>query len=48
MDEYMISAGLARQGDIILLVAGKPLGVPRVVNSLFLHRVGERGLGFSA
>lgn len=48
VDEYMISAGLARQGDIILLVAGKPLGVPRVVNSLFLHRVGERGLGFSA
>ena len=48
VDEYLISAGLAKQGDIILLVAGKPLGVPRVVNSLFLHRVGEPGLGFSA
>jgi pyruvate kinase len=46
VDQYLIAMGIAREGDTVLLLAGKPLGVPKVVNSIAIHTIGESGSGW--
>ncbi len=46
VDQYLIERRICRPGDVILLVAGKPLGVARVTNALAIHIVGETRSGF--
>lgn len=46
VDEYLLSHKLAKPGDFIILLAGKPLGTPKVVNTIAIHRVGETQSGF--
>lgn len=46
VDEYLLANKHARPGDVIVILAGKPLGEPRVVNTIALHRVGETRSGF--
>jgi pyruvate kinase len=41
VDEYLLSRGMARQGDAIILVAGRPLGQAKRTNTVAIHRVGE-------
>lgn len=46
VDEYLLAHKHARPGDIIIILAGKPLGEARVVNTIAMHRVGETKSGF--
>lgn len=45
-DSYLLANGLAKPGDSIVLLAGKPLGVSKRVNSIAVHRVGETASGW--
>jgi pyruvate kinase len=47
VDEYLLSRGLAANGEAIVLLAGRPLGIAKRTNTLAIHKVGEP-LGFSA
>lgn len=46
VDAYLVANGLAKPGDTIVLLAGKPLGVSKVVNSIAVHTVGEAKSGW--
>jgi pyruvate kinase len=41
VDDYLLARGLARHGDAIILVAGRPLGQAKRTNTVAIHRVGE-------
>ncbi|QOI98970.1 MAG: pyruvate kinase [Phycisphaeraceae bacterium] len=41
-DAWLVSRGVCAEGDPVLVLAGKPLGEPRAVNTLMVHRVGRR------
>ncbi len=41
VDAYLLSVGLCQAGETILLLAGKPLGKPKSVNTVAIRRVGE-------
>ncbi len=45
IDERLTRVGWARPGDTVLVMAGEPIGTPRVTNSVILHRIGIGGLG---
>jgi pyruvate kinase len=40
VDHYLITRGLASAGDMIVLLAGEPLGRPKTANAVAVHRVG--------
>lgn len=42
VDNFLIQSGLAAHGDPVLFLAGKPLGQPKVVNTITTRRVGEQ------
>ena len=46
IDAMMLELGWAEAGDAVLLLAGKPLGVTKVTNSLAIHYVGDPGSGY--
>ncbi|MCC6428132.1 MAG: pyruvate kinase [Phycisphaerales bacterium] len=46
VDRYLLEQGLVREGQPIVLVAGKPLGKPKMTNAIAIHRVGELGSGY--
>ncbi|XVJ59203.1 MAG: pyruvate kinase [Tepidisphaera sp.] len=48
VDAYLIANGFAKPGDKVVLLAGKPLGVSKVVNSIAIHTVGEAQSGWRA
>ncbi|MCK6476648.1 MAG: pyruvate kinase [Phycisphaerales bacterium] len=48
VDNYLVGHGLAKPGDPIVLVAGKPLGKAKAANSIAIHRVGETATGYRA
>jgi len=48
VDHFVRDTALARPGDRVLLMAGAPLGVPRVTNALALLEVGNPRSGFAA
>ena len=41
VEEDLISHGVAKAGDVVILIAGKPLGMAKNNNSLWVHRVGQ-------
>jgi pyruvate kinase len=42
MDRFMLEAGFAKEGDVIVLVAGHPIATKSKTNFMKLHRVGEK------
>jgi len=46
VDAFLVACGAAKNGDAIVLLAGRPLGQPKRTNSVAIHRVGEES-GFS-
>ena len=46
VDEYLRSRGIAKHGENVVLVAGRPLGIARASNTLALYRVGEPTSGY--
>lgn len=46
VDQYLLARSIARKGDAIVLLAGRPLGKAKKTNTLAIHRVGEEG-GFT-
>ncbi len=47
VDEYLLERGMARHGQAIILVAGRPLGQAKRTNTVAIHRVGE-ATGYAA
>ena len=43
VDQYLLTQGLVKAGEPILLIAGKPLGKAKRTNALAIHKVGEVG-----
>ncbi|TVQ33517.1 MAG: pyruvate kinase [Phycisphaeraceae bacterium] len=41
VDEFVLTRGMAEVGGMMVLLAGKPFGVPGVVNTVSIRRVGE-------
>ena len=41
VDRELVRRGLAKRGDLIVVVAGHPAGTPGNTNLMTLHRVGE-------
>ncbi len=41
IDRRLLASGEALEGDLIVILAGTPVGVPGTTNLLRLHRVGE-------
>jgi pyruvate kinase len=48
VDTDLVSRGIAKKGDTILLLAGKPLGDAKVTNTVAIHYVGDETRGFRA
>ncbi|GDX98870.1 pyruvate kinase [Phycisphaerae bacterium] len=46
LDDYLRSRNIAKRGDMVVLVAGRPLGHARSSNTLALYRVGEPTTGY--
>jgi pyruvate kinase len=46
LDEYLQSRGIAKRGEIVVLVAGRPLGRSKASNTLALFKVGEPTGGY--
>lgn len=46
VDQLLLHRGWARRGDLVVLLAGKPLGKPKVTNTLAIHRVGDTASGY--
>ncbi len=42
MDRFMLDTGFAKEGDVIVLVAGHPIAAKSRTNVMKLHRVGEK------
>ncbi len=47
IDAWLQETGRLRAGQTCILVAGEPLGQPRVTNSLAIHRVGDPNTGYA-
>jgi pyruvate kinase len=54
VDEQLLAAGRVAEGDIVVIIAGSPPGIPGSTNALRIHRMGDainevapayRGLG---
>jgi pyruvate kinase len=48
VDAELLRRGWAALGDTILLMAGQPLGAPKVAGTMAIHHVGNPGTGFRA
>ena len=48
VDEELQTLGIASKGDIVVLLAGRPLGEPRVTNQMVVHEIGNPSTGFLA
>ncbi|MGI9014565.1 MAG: pyruvate kinase [Phycisphaerales bacterium] len=46
VDDVLLLGGFAEPGDRCLLIAGTPLGTPRVTNAIAIHEVGSPSTGF--
>jgi len=47
VDQYLQSRGIAKRGDFVVLVAGRPLGLAKASNTLAIYRVGEPTGGYN-
>ena len=41
VDEVLLAAGRVVEGDIVVIVAGSPPGIPGSTNALRVHRIGD-------
>jgi pyruvate kinase len=41
MDKLLIDQGYLRPGDVVVFVAGQPIGRPGTTNLMKLHKIGE-------
>lgn len=41
VDEALLRAGRVRQGDLVVIIAGSPPGIPGSTNALRIHRMGD-------
>jgi pyruvate kinase len=41
VDEVLLAAGRVVEGDLVIIVAGSPPGIPGSTNALRVHRVGD-------
>ena len=41
VDEVLLSAGRVIEGDVVVIVAGSPPGIPGSTNALRVHRIGD-------
>jgi pyruvate kinase len=41
VDSLLKSSGRAVDGDLVVVVAGTPIGIPGTTNSIFVHKVGQ-------
>ncbi|MDR2896641.1 MAG: hypothetical protein LBV30_08365 [Propionibacteriaceae bacterium] len=39
MDQILVSQGLAKVGDKVVVVYGVPMGVPNKTNTVYVHKV---------
>jgi len=46
VERLALERGLARDGDVVVLLAGKPLGIPKATSAIAILRIGETGTGF--
>ncbi|HRP61865.1 MAG TPA: pyruvate kinase, partial [Phycisphaerales bacterium] len=46
-DAFLLKAAWAKPGDVCVLVAGEPIGVEGITNSLAIHSVGSPDTGFA-
>jgi pyruvate kinase len=44
-DQFLLSRGLCKEGDTIVIVCGRPLGRTKSVNMVAMHRVGDDDSG---
>jgi pyruvate kinase len=45
MDRLLVDRGLLKPGQVVVFVAGQPIGRPGTTNLMKLHRIGELGAG---
>jgi pyruvate kinase len=41
VDQTLLSNGVLHEGDLVVIVAGSPPGIPGSTNALRVHRVGD-------
>ena len=41
VDEQLLQIGRASEGDLVVIVAGSPPGIPGSTNALRIHRMGD-------
>ncbi len=45
VDQLLLDHGRAQKGDLVVMVAGSPPGIPGSTNALRVHRIGEQDAG---
>jgi pyruvate kinase len=48
VDQWLIEHGEAQIGDIVIIVAGAPPGIPGSTNALRVHQIGDAVSGRAA
>ena len=41
VDEQLLKIGRVKQGDLVVIIAGAPPGIPGSTNALRIHRMGD-------
>jgi pyruvate kinase len=41
VDEQLLAIGRVREGDLVVIIAGSPPGIPGSTNALRIHRMGD-------
>ena len=41
VDEQLLNTGRVKEGDLVVIIAGSPPGIPGSTNALRIHRMGD-------
>ena len=41
VDEHLLQIGRVQEGDLVVIIAGSPPGIPGSTNALRIHRMGD-------
>ncbi len=41
VDEHLLRVGRVQEGDLVVIIAGAPPGIPGSTNALRIHRMGD-------
>ena len=41
VDEHLLKIGRVQEGDLVVIIAGSPPGIPGSTNALRVHRMGD-------